>query len=131
MSIRATILICTLSMYMSSYASDADSIEEVISDIASYIADGLRSAFDQGAYADRLEGREKNEVIKQISDHHATCLVEAYVRLANEHSVKLEEVFVGPQKGLIYSNLFSGEEINERTRNCVRYAFDSAGIKYD
>ena len=131
MSLRATILLYAVAAYSISLASDSDIIEKWTSDIAAIIAQDLRSAFDQGVYADRLGGRDKNSVINQISSVQAACIVGAYVQLAESHSTTLEDVFVSPQKGLINTDLFSYEETHERTKDCARNAFNIAGIEYD
>ena len=124
-------LLCAVGVYSNSLASDSDIIEKWTSDIASIIAQGLRSSFDQGVYADRLGGRDKNSVINQISSEQASCIVSAYVQLAQKYSVPLEDVFVSPQKGLINTDLFAHGETHEKTKDCARIAFFNTGIEYD
>ena len=130
-SFRAAILLCTLSIHLNSQASDNNIIEKWTSDIASVIAQDMRSRFDQAFYENQIAGLDKDSVTQQISSDQAACIVSAYIQVAKKHSVAIEDVFVSPQKGLINTDLFPHEEINELTKDCARNAFSNAGIDYN
>ena len=73
MSLRAIILLTTVGMHINSLASDAEIIEKWTSDIASVIAQDLRSMLDQAFYNDQMVGLDKDSVAEQISSAQAAC----------------------------------------------------------
>ena len=124
-----TLFACSFSNLL---AADVDLIETSTTEIASMIAEDLHSAFvDVLFYADQLVGLDRDSVAHQISLYQASCLVAAYVRLAQKHSVELEDVFVGAQGGLIDTGAFSSREVRAETADCSKNAFIATGIKWN
>lgn len=132
MSNRALVVTLLACMSGNLLAADVESIERWAVEIASVIAKDLRSAFaNEPSYDDQLVGLDKDSVAQQISQIQAACMVDAYVRLAEKHSVALEDVFVGVRVGLIDADAFSNREVQEETADCSKNAFTATGIKVE
>jgi len=132
MSNRAVVVTLLACLSSNSLAAEIDLIEKWTTEIASVIAKDLRSAFvNEPYYSDQLVGLDKDTVAQQISHIQAACMVDAYVRLAEKHSVALEDVFVGARRGLIDADAFSNREVREETADCSKNAFIATGIKVE
>lgn len=112
-------------------AADVETVSEWTNEVAAIFQQDLRSALDQPFYADQLVGLDQDSVAQQISYKQAVCWVEALIRLAEKHSVGLEDIFVDADQGAINIDLFPDREVNRETADCARVAFTSTGIDYE
>ena len=113
------------------FAADYDAVQRWTAGLASHIERDLRKSLDQPDYADQLVGLDKDSVAEQISRLLAACLVKAYVRVAEAHSIEPEDIFVTPEAGLIRFELLPDEAMTKETANCPRDAFTATGIDYE
>lgn len=127
--ILATILV--VFFYGNLFAEDLATASKWTNEIAAVFEQDLRSGLDQPFYAEQLVGLEKDSVAQQISHRQAVCWVEALIRLAEEHSIELEDIFVGSARGLINADLIPEREVNRETADCARVAFSTVGIDYE
>jgi len=131
MSNHAVSSILVVCLYGNLFAADVAPVEKWTTEIASVFAKDLRSGLDQPFYANQLVGLDRDAVAQQISNMQAACWVEALMRLAQKHSIRLEDIFVGAQGDLINTDLLPENEVNKETADCARNAFHATGIDYD
>lgn len=125
--VAATFLICGMAVADDNKAYEI--VEGTKSSFASMIANDLRRDVSDGVYGDKFAGLNQAELVSQISNAIASCHVDALVQLSEDNSIDIEDVFPSPD--VVNKNFFSHQEINEKTENCARNAFENAGIEYN